>query len=285
MSLKALAPAKVNLTLEVLHRRPDGYHEVRTVLQTIDLSDEITFKEAEDITLECKDITLQGEDNLVLRAALLLKQETACRKGARITLRKGIPVAAGLGGGSSDAAATLRALNSLWGLGLPLERLAELAARLGSDVPFFLEGGTALGEGRGERISPLPDMAETWLVLLKPSLEIPNKTRTMYSLLSPGTMTDGSATAAAVGALHELRRLPPGLLFNAFDEVALRRFPELAEARSLMVAASARYVHLAGAGPCIFSVTEGPVEAGEVAARLRNAGHVVYITHTTKRGC
>ncbi|MDP2675876.1 MAG: 4-(cytidine 5'-diphospho)-2-C-methyl-D-erythritol kinase, partial [Dehalococcoidia bacterium] len=165
--MRLYTPAKVNWTLEVLGRLPQAdYHEVCTVMQTIELCDALEFGPGEGVRLEVEGPHEASGDDLVLRAAALLGGGGG--RGARIRLTKRIPVAAGLGGGSSDAAATLRGLDELWGLGLGGEKLAEMAAGLGSDVPFFLAGGTALAEGRGERVTPLLDATQSWLVLLAP---------------------------------------------------------------------------------------------------------------------
>ena len=177
------APAKVNLTFEALGRRADGYHEVRTVLHAVSLADEIAFAPADDLSLVAEPLVAEppgdgalssaasaptGGDNLVLRAARLLRREAGVTAGAAIRLRKRIPVAAGLGGGSSDAAATLRGLRRLWGLDLDADALRELAAQLGSDVPFFVTGGAALAEGRGERLTPLPPAQGSVVVMAPP---------------------------------------------------------------------------------------------------------------------
>ena len=149
-------PAKVNLTLEVLGKRDDGYHEIASVMQAVSLFDTLTLSLAEDVQLIADVPELGTRDNLVYRAAELIKRVKRVDEGVEIRLNKGIPIAAGMGGGSSDAAATLLGLNLLWGLSLDTKELEGLAAQLGSDVPFFLSGGSALAEGRGERITPLP---------------------------------------------------------------------------------------------------------------------------------
>ncbi|MFC1956296.1 4-(cytidine 5'-diphospho)-2-C-methyl-D-erythritol kinase, partial [Chloroflexota bacterium] len=154
--LKIEAPAKLNLTLEVLGERPDGYHEIRSVIQTINLCDSLSFRMSENITFNSDTPGWNAEESLVSRAASLLQKTTGCSKGAIIEVNKHIPLVAGLGGDSSDTAATLRGLNQLWESGLPQEELLELAARLGSDVPFFIHSGTALVAGRGELVRTLP---------------------------------------------------------------------------------------------------------------------------------
>jgi len=160
--VRGLAYAKINLTLEVTGKRPDGYHELVSIMQTISVADELSLSRASDLTLDCDQPELAGEDNLVLRAARLLGA------GGHFELRKRIPVAAGLGGGSSDAALALRLLDTVHHLHLTPEQLLDAAAKLGSDVPFFLHGGTALIEGRGERVRPLADLPQHWLVLVNP---------------------------------------------------------------------------------------------------------------------
>ena len=194
MALVVRAYAKLNLTLEVLGRRPDGYHEITSVLQTVSLADVLSFRPAPTLSLRCSDPTLVSEDNLALRAARLLGETTGCTQGAEVTLEKHIPVASGLGGGSADAAAALWALDRLWDLRLPETQLSTLAARLGSDVPFFLQGGTALAQGRGERVTQLPPAPEAWFLVVRPPLEIPTKTATLYGMLDQRHWTKGKAT-------------------------------------------------------------------------------------------
>ena len=190
-------------------------------------------------------------------------------------------MAAGLGGGSSDAAAALRGLNELWGLGLPPEALADMAARLGSDVPFFLHGGTALAEGRGERVTPLPDVPPQELVVVLPSLTLADKTRRMYSLLTPADYTDGSMAGRLADAIRQGRPVTDEHLFNVFDEPAFRTFPELERLRRALLGAGARSVHLAGSGPALFALVDNATErenlsraAAEVGAKAFAAASV-----------
>ena len=150
------APAKINLALEILGRRPDGFHEIASVIQAVGLYDELRVAPAETLRFTCAQSALAGADNLVVRAAQALQDATGCRRGAELRLCKGIPVAAGLGGGSSDAAAALVLLNRHWRLGLTLGELSRIGATLGSDIPFFLTGPTAVVSGRGERVELLP---------------------------------------------------------------------------------------------------------------------------------
>ncbi len=154
--LTVLAPAKLNLTLEVLAKRQDGFHEIRSVIQAINLCDSFSFQSGDNIEFKCDLPDWIAEESLVSRAAGLLREATGCSKGATIEVSKRIPLLSGLGGDSSGAAAVLRGLNQFWGLGLSHEELLKMAWQLGSDVAFFLYGGTALVEGRGEIVTPLP---------------------------------------------------------------------------------------------------------------------------------
>ena len=205
-------PAKINLTLEVLGKRDDGYHEIASVMQAVSLFDTLTLSMAEDVQLISDVPEIGTRDNLVYRTAELLKREKGVDEGVEIRLSKGIPIAAGMGGGSSDAAATLLGLNHLWGLGVDIEELTGLAVRLGSDVPFFLSGGTALAEGRGERITPLPTPPTTWLALALQPNPLENKTAAAYKALTPRDYTDGQKTARLASLLkrwrHPGQRLP-----------------------------------------------------------------------------
>ncbi len=262
MKLIVRAPAKINWTLEVLGRRNDGYHEVRTVLQTIDLVDTLTFERADDVTIEQDSATpIPDEENLAWQAAQLLRERVARNSGARLHLRKDIPIAAGLGGGSSDAAATLRGLNELWGLGLSANKLAEIGAEVGSDVPFFLYGGTALAEGRGEIITPLPDLNNVWLVLVAPTIELPAKTATLFGQLRPDDFSHGRHTADFVKSLKGGLALKDKALVNVFERASLEVFPSLEGHWKALADASGRPVHLAGAGPTLFVLAQDEADA------------------------
>ena len=214
------APAKVNLFLEVLGRRPDGYHEVATVLQEIALADDLSAEPAESFTLSCTGLAIpKGGENLVLKAARLLAREAGIRQGVAFRLHKRIPAGAGLGGGSSDAAAALKACCRLW----KLEPSAALgpAAAVGSDVPFFLEGGTALCTGRGERVERLPSPPPQAIILVWPGIHL--STREVYGALGPD-FTDRRSPEEFVNALSnkEIK------LFNRLEAPALKLKPELA---------------------------------------------------------
>ena len=281
MRLRLTAPAKINWTLEVLGRRPDGFHEVKTILQTIDLCDSLELEPAPELTLEATGEGLPPPDeNLTLRAARLLQERAGYSGGARMRLTKSTPVAAGLGGGSSDAAAALRGLDRLWGLALPHERLVELAAEVGSDVPFFLRGGTALAEGRGERITPLPDAPRTAILMVVPPLSIPHKTQRMYSLLSPEHYGDGTASDRFADALRQGRPLEEGNLYDFFDSPAFRAFSELHTCRQALIQAGASAVHLAGSGPALFVLLRNGEQRDRLARAAASAGAKAFAATT-----
>ena len=166
VSITEKAFAKVNLTLEILGKRRDGYHNLASVMQTVDLYDTLEFSEADDVLVTCDDDEITPEINLATKAAQALQRKTGVSLGANISIKKNIPVSAGMGGGSTDAAAALRGLNKLWKLGLSLDELTELAADVGSDVPFLVSGGTSLVQGRGEEVTPIsPAKIPKFLIL------------------------------------------------------------------------------------------------------------------------
>ena len=273
-----LAPAKVNLCLEMLGRRPDGYHEVRTVLQAIALADVLRFEPAGEVSLQiAPPDAVEAEGNLIMKAAELLRDEAGTHLGARIRLEKRIPVSAGLGGGSSDAAATLLGLLRLWGLDMDKRRLLELAAKLGSDVPFFIEGGTALGEGRGEQLTPLPTPGVMWAVVLSHPEEVADgKTEWLYSLLTPSHYSAGGARTEEVARRLRLSEPLAAALFNVFDGVAPAAYERTASGHRAMAEAGATDVHLAGSGPALFTVTGGEAEARRMQERLAGQGNQAY---------
>ncbi len=247
------AYAKINLTLEVLGKRDDGYHDVSSILQTVSLHDTLTLDDADSIVFDCDRPELATPDNLVVKAAYLLKETAGVSAGAMIALTKKIPVAAGLGGGSSDAAATLLGLNRLWGLEMPVGELVPLAAQIGSDVPFFLYGGTARVSGRGERVESLPPTDLEWAVILSPHIDLPNKTATVFSQIGTMSFTNGGLTRKLAARLGSKCDTPPQFLFNAFDVVARAVFPDLEKYWDTFQSLGAREIHVCGAGPSLYA--------------------------------
>lgn len=264
MHLRTNAHAKINWSLEVLGTRPDGYHEVRTVLQTIVLSDHLRLDSSEDISLSLRGVAgelrrawRQAPDaNLAYHAARLLQQRTGRTQGASIQLSKRIGVAAGLGGGSSDAAATLRCLRRLWRLRLADEDLKALAVELGSDVPFFLRGGCALASGRGEVLDALPSPSQYVFLLTPTRRSIENKTARMYAALRPEHYSDGSRTKRLAKRLRNAQPLRERDIYNVFERV----LPEVdREAAALFEEAASLGLgqpHLCGSGPAFFFLAD-----------------------------
>ena len=275
------AYAKINLTLAVLGKRPDGYHELASVMQTISLHDTlaITANSTGSITCETDLPELQSPENLTFRAAHLLRAEAGAERcGATIELRKTVPTQGGLGGGSSDGAAVLTTLSALWGLRYPSGRLYELAARLGSDVPFFITGGTCAIGGRGEFVTPLPDAEPLWLVLAKPPVNI--STASIFRALTPADYATGADTAAVIAAITEQRRLPFEHLTNSLEPGVLRAYPEVAATREALLAAGAPLVRMSGSGPSLYAPFRQLAEASAVLRGAQQRGVQAWLCHS-----
>lgn len=275
----ALAYAKVNLTLEVLGRRNDGYHEVATVLQTVSLHDRLTIVPDSEVLVECSIPALSNPENLAWRAAQALKQVTGYVGGARIAIEKSIPEAMGLGGGSSDAAAALAALNSLWGLEMSVVELEEVGRGLGADVPFLVGGGTALGVGRGDRLTRLRSLPPQWLVMVCPEVRVEEKTRRMYGMLDRESYTDGKVTRVFVDAV-ERGEFSQQMLYNVFESVALDVFPGLDRVMRDVEDAGVRHVSLSGSGPALYARAGDEGVGRQIRDRLVRLGHQAYLVET-----
>ena len=262
------AAAKVNLVLEVLGRREDGYHELVTVMQAVDLSDRITLEDAEVLELRSRVPGVPSDGrNLALKAATALREAAGISRGVRITLDKRIPVAAGLGGGSADAAAVLAGLNRLWRLRWPLERLDEVATGLGMDVPFFLRGGTALGTGRGERIERLRGGGSLGLVLVNPRFAV--STAEMYGRVTPQMYSDGRyAKTLCAGLSGRSPGRVAASLYNGLQEAAVAAYPPIGRIRAALLAAGALGALMSGSGPTVFGVTRSFEHARQIRRRL-----------------
>jgi len=272
ISLEAFA--KVNRSLVVFGRRPDGYHEIDTLFETIDLSDEIRFEEDRSLSLSVDGIDIPGDgENLVVRAAHALSKRAGVVHGSRIHLSKRIPVGAGLGGGSADAAATLLGLNALWRLGLTAEELRPVAAAVGSDVAFFLYGGRARGTGRGERIEPLPDRNSESLVLFLPPFGM--ATPEVYRALDAGPAPDPLPPRVDSSAMPDR---------NDLEAAAERLRPELSSLRSALVSHGAVSARLSGSGSAVYGLFRSEREARAAAAALgTREGARALVTRTLSR--
>jgi 4-diphosphocytidyl-2-C-methyl-D-erythritol kinase len=251
-----LSFAKINLGLKIIGRRADGFHEVRTVYQTIDLSDRLSFRRRRDdrVVLQCHDPCLPlSTDNLVVRAAELWMEKSKIRRGVTVTLEKRIPTGAGLGGGSGNAATTLMALERLWGPKLSEAALFDLAATLGSDVPFFLLGGRVLGAGRGEELFPLPDLKPLTLLLASPGLLI--STREAYQKASLRLTKRRLANNIARFRAEVFEKESAFALFeNDFESALFPEYPELRRLKRALLAAGAQRAQMTGSGSTVFGV-------------------------------
>ena len=278
-SFSCRAYAKINLTLEILGKRPDGYHEIVTMMHTVELHDTLTFRLDREVNLASDNPEMTAPDNLILRAARELQTQTDVHLGADIHLEKRIPMASGLGGGSSDAACALRTLNKLWKLDLTTERLSEIGAHIGSDVPFFFYGGAALAEGRGEIITPLPSTLRRHVLLVCPHVQMADKTRVLYSKVRQENYSDGSPTRLVVEDLRRGRPVNVDRLVNVFLPIMLNASPVLRLCYERMSDLGLKPT-LSGAGPTLFAFVNDESEAQRIKESLGDLDADIFITYT-----
>jgi len=266
MTVKSFA--KINLGLEIVGKRPDGYHDIRTLFQTVSLSDELGFEAAPAglLRLEGDDPAVAwDETNLVHRAARLLMERRGAGPGIRIMVKKSVPAGRGLGGGSSNAAATLVALNAMWDLRLDTEELARLGLRLGADVPFFLQGGLCLGEGVGERLTRVPDLKPLPCLFIFPPFPI--RTAAIYAGLGP--------TLTSAGKVSKIMRFLEsgdlGLLENDLERVIFRAHPELEGWKKFFRERGALLSQVSGSGSAVYGLFADAESALEAQRRLPGA--------------
>jgi 4-diphosphocytidyl-2-C-methyl-D-erythritol kinase len=262
--------AKINLRLEVLGKRPDDFHELRTIFQTISLKDELRFRKSREAGIELRVVgnaPLSAEPiekNLVYRAVDAVKRELAIPTGVAVELRKAIPAGRGMGGGSSDAAAALVGYLRLLGKRLPRERLFAIAAGLGADVPFFLEGGRAAGIGKGDEIYPLPDMPKRHLLIVSPqAIQVP--TADAYRWLKAPQLTNPAGNPKLYRFCALAWSLQGGPLLNDFEEAVFQQHPRLAEIKRELLQNGASEALLAGSGSAVFGVFPSPAKARRAA--------------------
>ena len=281
--MEVKAYAKINLTLDVLGRREDGYHDLRMVMQTVALADDLTVELGGGPVRVRTDLSFLPSDARNLAAAAALRfQEAAGRglEGVSIAIRKRIPVCAGMAGGSSDAAAVLRALNALTGAGLSPEELAEIGAGVGSDVPYCVLGGTALAEGRGERLTPLPQLPACHVVLCKPGWSV--STPELFARIDGVRLrrrpdTTGLLAALEAGDLGETARR----LYNVFEDVLPpRRGAEIGAIKNVLIQHGALGASMTGTGPTVFGLFAGPESAADAFRALRETYQETFLTHT-----
>ncbi|MEK4222147.1 4-(cytidine 5'-diphospho)-2-C-methyl-D-erythritol kinase [Bacillus sp. FSL W8-0116] len=270
MKLHVKAPAKINLSLDVLHKRPDGYHEVEMVMTTIDLADRIELKELrqDEIRIDSHNRFVPDDHrNLAFQAAKLLKETYHIKKGVSISIDKAIPVAAGLAGGSSDAAAVLKGLNQLWQLGLSLEELADLGSQIGSDVSFCVFGGTALATGRGEKITPLPTPPNCWVVLAKPQIGV--STAEVYRNLKLEEVRHPNTKAMIEAIVEQNYEKMCQNVGNVLESVTLKMHKEVAQIKEQMIRSGADAVLMSGSGPTVFALVQHDSRMNRIYNGLR----------------
>jgi 4-diphosphocytidyl-2-C-methyl-D-erythritol kinase len=279
--------AKINWTLHVLGRRPDDYHELQTIFQTVTLRDSLRFTVRNDsrieIVCDAPGIPLD-ESNLIYRAALALQKRYGIERGVTVELEKRIPAGGGLGGGSSNAATALMGLAHLWWIETTGSELAEMGASLGADVPFFFTGGTALGEGLGIKVSPLADVIDLPLLIVAPGIKV--LTHEAYKLLNAPALTKarGDIILSSSRADVKIPDSVPYRLYNDFERVVLRLEPEIERAKNALMAAGARASLLAGSGSSVFGLFDNRESQERAALRLSaEKGWRVFSCATLKR--
>lgn len=277
-TLHRKAPAKVNYRLDVLSRRPDGYHELRMIMQRIDLCDEIamTLTDTPGIRVACgRQGVPDGQDNIAWRAADALLRLSGREVGFEISITKNIPVAAGLGGGSSDAATVLMGVNELLGLDLTKQQLMEIGVTLGADVPFFIFGQTALAEGIGERLTPIDEIPDAWLVLVNPNIHV--STAWVYQNLELTTGNDAHIMPRLYRSIADICTI----LANDLESVTIKRFAVIEEIKERLLAAGACGALMSGSGPTVFGIFADEAGARQAAAELaQNSGWFVTAVKT-----
>jgi 4-diphosphocytidyl-2-C-methyl-D-erythritol kinase len=278
LKLLIKAPAKINLTLDVLHKREDGYHEVEMVMTTVDLSDRIELSDIRENEIQVVSqnrFVPDDQRNLAYQAAMLVKSRFGIQRGVSIGIDKMIPVAAGLAGGSSDAAATLRGLNRMWNLGLSIDELAELGAEIGSDVSFCVYGGTALAKGRGEEITHLPVPPNCWVILAKPSVGV--STADVYRNLDLTRIehpnTKGMIDALKQGNYNSICQHTG----NVLESVTLKTNPEVLQIKEQMERFGADAVLMSGSGPTVFGLVQYESRLQRIYNGLRGFCDQVFV--------
>ncbi len=282
-TVRVISPAKLNLYLEVLDKRPDGYHTISTLFERISLADEITIKESQDnsITIESdsKEMPLDSR-NLVYKAATLLKNSLGIKKGVRFRIKKRIPLGAGLGGGSSNAAATLIGLNQLWRLRLSRRRLCEYAAELGSDVAFFIaDVSFAWGSSRGEKVKPFaPLHKKIWHIVLVPPISV--STKEIYREFDKNAGLCGHNADTRTVACRRNFTID-SILFNRLEEITFRKYPEVRILKENLRACGLTHVLMSGSGGSVFGIVHSRKEGLEIAAHFQHGQKVkVFVVKT-----
>ncbi|WP_167263047.1 4-(cytidine 5'-diphospho)-2-C-methyl-D-erythritol kinase [Alkalibacillus almallahensis] len=277
------APAKINLTLDVLHKRDDGYHEVEMIMTTVDLFDRLSFEKLDNdqIQIESENrFVPDNEQNLAYQAANIFKQQFSIKQGVRIEIDKQIPVAAGLAGGSSDAAATIRGLNRLFDTRLSNQEMEQLAERIGSDVPFCVQGGTQLARGRGEVLKPVTPLPPCYVVIAKPTVGV--STKEIYKRVNLNEMTHPDTLAM----IHALDEQDFGKvcaeLNNVLEPITVEMHSTIAQIKERMQKAGAPGVLMSGSGPTVYALVQQEAKADRIYNSLKGFCQEVYTVHALR---
>lgn len=287
--MKISAMSKVNLGLDVLRRRDDGYHEVRMIMQTLKLCDELYFEETQkkEIRIVCNSENLEcDENNLIYKAARLIMDETGIDRGLDIRLKKNIPIAAGMAGGSSDAAATLVALNKMFGIDFDIAKLKEIGVKIGADVPYCIEGGTQLSEGIGEKLTRLKDAPQCFVVVAKPHIGV--STKYVYENLHVETIKthpniDAMLKGIDAGDLIEIS----SHMENILENVTEKKYPVIAMLKSKLKSMGALKSLMSGSGPTVFALFDDRDKADKACEAVLDTGEVAFgcVTQFSDRTC
>ncbi|RIO08896.1 4-(cytidine 5'-diphospho)-2-C-methyl-D-erythritol kinase [Mammaliicoccus sciuri] len=272
------APAKINLTLDTLYKREDGYHEVEMIMTTIDLNDRLTFECRDDgeIIIDVEHNFVPSDHrNLAYKAAKLMQDRYNIEKGVKISLEKSIPISAGLAGGSSDAAATFRGLNELWGINESLETLSELASEIGSDISFCIYGKTALCQGRGENITHLPKPPSAWVVIAKPDIGV--STPEIYGALDLENKEEVQTQACLKAIENNDYATMCQSLGNSLEKVTMQLYPEVEKLKNTMSNTGVDAALMSGSGPTIYGFVQKERQAKQVYNALMGCCNDVYI--------
>ncbi|AXG39614.1 4-(cytidine 5'-diphospho)-2-C-methyl-D-erythritol kinase [Enterococcus gilvus] len=277
------APAKINLGLDILGKRPDGLHELAMVMASIDLADRLYLEEIPEnkIIIETNKAFLPTDKkNHVYEALELVKERFNIDEGLRVKIHKEIPVAAGLGGGSTDSAAALRAVNRLWNLGLSIEELAALGAEVGSDVPYCVYGQTSLVEGFGEKVTPIAPMPQCWVVVVKPRMSV--STRTIFAKIVMEDLyhPDIEALVSAIEE-NDYQKMTENL-GNSMEVVTIKKHPVIQQLKDRMLKYGADAAMMSGSGPTVYALCHKYSRAKHVLNALKGFCDEVYLVRTLK---
>ena len=285
MEIIEKAPAKINLGLDVLYRRElDGYHELEMVMSSVDLSDRLTIEELPEnqIVVETNKAFLPiDKRNNVYQAAAMLKERYGIEQGVKISIEKKIPVAAGLGGGSTDCAAALRGMNRLWNLNLSMDQLIEIGVEIGTDVPYCLHGTTSFIGGKGEIVRPLKPMPQCWVVLVKPRLSVSTR-KIFQKVQDPNQLQHPDMERLSQAILDEDYEAMLQYMGNSLEDITIPKYPIVQQIKDRMIKYGADIALMSGSGPTVFALCRQHSRAQRIYNGLKGFCDEVYLVRTLK---